>query len=264
MNDFSFGSEHRRQCAFEAQDFQQQRVSKTRSWDRPRSKRNPDVVGILASGGLDSSILLKHMLDAGRRVKPLYVQSGLCWQADEKMTLEHYLAAVSVARLEPLTVLDLPLADLYGDHWSITGRNTPDANTPDEAVFLPGRNALLTIKAALWCQLHGIDKLAIATLVSNPFEDASDAFFDQLEQVFNTMRPSIHFLRPFAGLNKQQVMELGQAFPLDWTFSCIAPREGAHCGKCNKCAERQAAFRLICSKDPTQYARPAVAGRTTE
>ena len=35
---------------------------------------------------------------------------------------------------------------------------------PDEAVFLPGRNALLTIKAALWCQMHGINELAVATL----------------------------------------------------------------------------------------------------
>ena len=216
-------------------------------------KHEVNAIGLLVSGGLDSSILLKHMLDVGRRVKPLYVQSGLCWEAVERAALNNYLDAVRVPRLEPLTVLDLPLADVYGDHWSITGRDIPEAGTPDEAVFLPGRNALLTIKAAIWCQLHDINELAIATLESNPFEDASDSFFDQLERVFNALGPPIRLLRPFAELNKQQVMELGRAFPLDLTLSCIAPHDGAHCGKCNKCDERQEAFRLDGRRDPTQY-----------
>ena len=70
-------------------------------------------------------------------------------------------------------MLKLPLADIYGDHWSITGRNIPVAGTSDEAVYLPGRNAILIIKAALWCQLHGIKELALATLASNPFKDPS-------------------------------------------------------------------------------------------
>lgn len=154
-------------------------------------------------------------------------------------------------------MLDLPLADVYGGHWSITGRGIPEAGTPDEAVFLPWRNALLTIKAALWCQMHGIHELAMATLESNPFEDASASCFGQLEQLFNAMGPPIRLVRPFAELSKQQVMELGRTFPLDSTFSCIAPHDGTHCGNCNKCAERQAAFRLIRMKDPTQYAYAA-------
>lgn len=218
-------------------------------------KQEPEVVGLLVSGGLDSSILLKHLLDVGQRVRPFYIRSGLCWQAVEQKALERYLDAVAVRELEPLTVLDLPLADVYGDHWSITGRNIPEAGTPDEAVFLPGRNALLTIKAAIWCQVHGIDELAIATLRSNPFEDASASFFDQLGAVLSLAqsRP-FRLVRPFGELDKQQVMELGRTFPLESTFSCIAPRDRAHCGRCNKCAERQTAFRLIGGKDPTKYA----------
>ena len=65
-------------------------------------------------------------------------------------------------------VLDLPLADLYDNHWSIHGKNVPGPDTPDDAVFLPGRNALLVIKAALWCQNHEIETLALAPLASNP------------------------------------------------------------------------------------------------
>jgi 7-cyano-7-deazaguanine synthase len=226
--------------------------------EQMRSKQSQNVVGVLVSGGLDSSILLKYLLDAGRIVKPFYIESGLCWQDAERTALRSYLSAVANPRLGPLTVLELPLADIYGDHWSITGHDTPDAGTTDSAVFLPGRNLLLTIKAALWCQMHGIDELAIATLHSNPFEDATDSFFCELESVLSKMLPrTIRLARPFAEHHKQQVMEIGRSFPLDLTFSCIAPRGSAHCGRCNKCAERQAAFHLILDSDPTQYAYEA-------
>jgi 7-cyano-7-deazaguanine synthase len=223
--------------------------------------READVVGLLFSGGLDSSILLRHMLDGGRRIRPLYIRSGLYWQAAEESALKRYLDTVGVRQLEPLTVLNLPLADLYGDHWSVSGRNPPSAGTADHAVFLPGRNMALTIKAALWCQMHGIKKLAMATLASNPFEDASASFFDKLEQAFNVMGPPIQFVRPFAELRKKQVMELGRNYPLGSTFSCIAPYDGEHCGRCNKCAERQEAFRLGGRRDPTYYAFAAAGER---
>ena len=65
--------------------------------------------------------------------------------------------------------------------------NVPGADTPDEAVYLPGRNALLAIKAALWCQLHDIDVLAVATLKSNPFDDASASFFHHLGLALSAM-----------------------------------------------------------------------------
>jgi 7-cyano-7-deazaguanine synthase len=42
--------------------------------------------------------------------------------------------------------------------------------------------------------------------------------------------------------------------PLELTFSCIAPAGSLHCGQCNKCAERQRAFRLSSMPDPTRYA----------
>jgi 7-cyano-7-deazaguanine synthase len=220
-----------------------------------RLKHKTETVGLLVSGGLDSSILLKHMLDMGRRVKPFYIRCGLYWQAAEESVLDRYLNAVADDRLAFFTVLNLPLGDLYGDHWSVTGRGIPAAGTPDEAVFLPGRNALLTIKAAVWCQLHGISELGIATLRSNPFHDASASFFDQLgDMLSKTETTPIRFARPFGELGKRQVMEIGRSFPLHLTFSCLTPRHRMHCGLCNKCAERQEAFRLIDMKDPTRYA----------
>ncbi|MBI1322835.1 7-cyano-7-deazaguanine synthase, partial [bacterium] len=43
-------------------------------------------------------------------------------------------------------------------------------------------------------------------------------------------------------------------FPLEHTFSCLSPVDGGHCGRCNKCAERQKVFRDAGIADLTSYA----------
>ena len=219
-----------------------------------------EAIGLLASGGLDSCILLAALLDQGRRVQPFYVRSGLAWEADELAGLRRFLAVLasrngeSRGQLAELVVLDVPLADLYAGHWSVTGRDVPDHSTPDEAVFLPGRNALLIVKPAIWCQLRGIGQLALATLKSNPFPDATESFFAALGAALSSGGGApLEIVRPFEHLSKTEVMRMGRGYPLAQTFSCIAPRGGLHCGKCNKCAERIAAFRAAAMPDSTVY-----------
>ena len=213
-------------------------------------------LGLLVSGGLDSGILLGHMLEQGRTVQPFYVRSGLFWEADEFRTLQGLLAHFACERLRPLVVFDLPLTDVYSDHWSVNGRAVPGADTPDEAVYLPGRNALLVVKAAVWCRLNGVDELALAPLGSNPFPDAGPDFFDTFQRAMNiAVDGQLKIIRPFAELHKRDVMELGRRYPLELTFSCIAPQDHLHCGRCNKCAERRVAFSLINGVDPTRYAQ---------
>ena len=48
-------------------------------------------------------------------------------------------------------------------------------------------------------------------------------------------------------------MALGAHQPLELTFSCLAPVGEIHCGRCNKCAERQAAFQAVGQPDRTSY-----------
>jgi 7-cyano-7-deazaguanine synthase len=213
-----------------------------------------NAIGVLASGGLDSSILIGHLLRHGRRVQPFYIRTGLVWQAEELPALERFLAAIATKDLAKLVVLDLPLADLYDGHWSMTGRDIPSADSPDEAVYLPGRNALLIVKAAVWCQLHGVGELAMAPLGTSPFDDASSAFLRDFEAAINRGgQRQVRLSRPFGEMNKRQVMSLGRDLPLELTFSCISPTRGLHCGRCNKCAERQSAFRDAEMIDKTPY-----------
>lgn len=219
------------------------------------SSPRPAAVGLLISGGLDSGILLADLLRRGHEVQPLYVRAGLYWEPAELAALQRLLAHLACPTLRPLVTFDMNLADVYGEHWSVTGVGVPDAATPDEAVYLPGRNALLLIKPAIWCALHGIEELALAALGSNPFADATPEFFAGLERTLSlaTSQP-LRFTKPFANLHKDEVMRLGRGVPLELTFSCIAPADGLHCGGCNKCEERRNAFRASKLPDPTCYA----------
>ncbi len=213
-------------------------------------------LAVLVSGGLDSAILLAEMLPQHPAVWPLYVRFGLFWEETELHHLRRFLDAIRTPSLQKLTVLDMPVADLYGEHWSLTGIGVPAAGTADAAVYLPGRNVLFLAKAMLWCHLHGVAALALAPLESNPFADATPAFFTAYEAIVNqAIGATVHVVRPYAGLHKEAVLERGRHLPLQWTFSCMRPRDGRHCGLCNKCAERRQAFSRAGCPDPTVYHR---------
>ncbi len=113
---------------------------------------------------------------------------------------------------------------------------------------------LLLSKALLWCHLHGIPAVALAPLQGNPFPDATPAFFAALAAVVNqAVEGRVRVLQPYRELPKVEVMRRGRGMPLQWTFSCIRPQGGKHCGVCNKCAERRQAFRDAQLPDPTLY-----------
>ncbi|MCA9229380.1 MAG: 7-cyano-7-deazaguanine synthase [Planctomycetales bacterium] len=219
-----------------------------------------ETIALMMSGGLDSAILLGHLLKQGFQVQPIYITTGCVWQAAEQRAIQSFIRKLPSNSVDPLVELDMPLADLYGEHWSMTGKGVPSQETLDEAVFLWGRNPLLLVKAMLWCATQGISQLNMATLESNPFADATPTFFQQFEQSLKTATgASVKVVVPFANLSKQQVLELGADLPLHLTFSCLAPIDGMHCGICNKCAERTLGLQALPAGDPTSYAeQPAL------
>lgn len=197
-------------------------------------------VCVLASGGLDSCALVAAMAQRYRQVYPVFVRQGLRWEVAELRALRRFLKA---AHLPAPTVLDLPVRDLYGAHWSVTGKGTPGARTRDAAVYLPGRNLLLLSKAAVFCAENLIGTIAIGSLGHNPFTDATPRFFRAFARL-----SGIRVIAPFRQLSKEQVIRRYRQLPLHLSFSCLAPVRGQHCGHCNKCAERQRAFQLVSNK----------------
>jgi 7-cyano-7-deazaguanine synthase len=212
-------------------------------------------VAVLASGGVDSAVLTAEFLRDGHAVQPIYVRFGLAWEAEEQAHLRGFLDTLSGAELRPLITLDLPVADTYGAHWSLGTEDVPDAHTPDDAVYLPGRNLLLLAKSSIWCALHGYPTIALGTLKGNPFADSSREFFGDVAALVHTaVGHRLEIATPFAGLDKAQVLQRGRDLALAYTFSCIDPVGDLHCGRCNKCAERRRAFAEASVDDATRYA----------
>ena len=214
------------------------------------------ATALLLSAGLDSAVLAaaeaRHTT-----VHPVYVSAGLAWEAAERRVLERLLAAGPYEALAPLAHLTFPVADLYPPtHWALTG-TPPGFDTPDEDVYLVGRNVLLLSKAAIHCARHGLDRLVIGPLAGNPFPDATPAFFTAMAAALSMgLAHDVRIEAPLLQHDKAEVIRMGLSLgvPLALTLSCMAPRDDRHCGTCSKCRERRDAFLESGVPDPTTYA----------
>jgi 7-cyano-7-deazaguanine synthase len=189
-------------------------------------------------------------------VVPVYLQCGLRWEAAELHWLRRVLRYLRANALRSLQRIELPLHGVYGHHWSFTGRRVPHATSRDAAVYLPGRNVLLISTAAIVSAERGMSAIALGVLKGNPFGDATPRFFARLADCLTqALSYPIRVLAPLRRLTKAQLIRSADPACLAFTFSCLNPRGLTHCGRCNKCAERQRAFRAASVPDPTVYAR---------
>ena len=231
---------------------------------------------VLLSGGLDSAVLVAHEASRGE-VQPIYVSVGLAWEAAERALVDRLLAAVPFRdRMRPLAVLSVDMRDVYAaTHWAVEGR-PPSYHTPDEDVYLPGRNVILFGKAGVFCAAARLDRLVIGTLEHNPFPDATPEFRGAMQRALSLgLAHDLRIDAPFAGLSKADVIRRGAALgvPFDRTLSCMSPRSEQpaagrgqsahrplhtahwiHCGACSKCRERHDAFVDAGIADTTTYA----------
>ena len=128
--------------------------------------------------------------------------------------------------------------------------------SPDTSVFLPGRNILLIGLAAVWCSTHNVFRIGIGSLGGNPFPDATPDFFQKFAAALTSgLDHVVEVKATFRELHKSDVIRRFRDLPLELTLTCMAPRDGKHCGQCNKCRERQVAFARSGVVDPTSYAR---------
>ena len=249
------------------------------------------ATAVLLSGGLDSAVLVADEAASGE-VQPIYVSVGLAWESAERAVVSSFLAAANLnGRVRPLVSLGVDMRDVYAaTHWAMAG--TPPAyHTPDEDVYLPGRNVVLLGKAAVYCAAAKIDRLVIGTLAHNPFPDATPAFREAMARALSLgLDRPLRIEAPYAGTEKSEVIRRGAALgvPFTLTLSCMNPpnafssqlsavsdqpsaisdqpsaishpRAALHCGECSKCRERHDAFVGSGIADPTRYANTANLG----
>jgi 7-cyano-7-deazaguanine synthase len=231
--------------------------------DRGAPPRN-DAICVLTSGGLDSGVLIAELAKEYRTVQPVYVRCGLFWEQAERYWLQRFLKKLRgvYSHIQPLKILSMDLREIYGDHWSLTGKNVPDYHSADFEVYLPGRNIILLAKTAVFCVLSDIPTIATAPLSANPFPDGTPQFYQRIQDVLSEgMATQLALRIPFRQLTKGEVIRIGRDLPLELTFSCICPKDRLHCGECGKCAERIKAFHAVGIEDRTMYQRPPEALR---
>jgi 7-cyano-7-deazaguanine synthase len=214
------------------------------------------ATAVLFSSGLDSAVLAAAEARTCQ-VHPVYVSAGLAWEREELAAVVRLLAAPAYRSLAPVARLTFTVEDLYPPtHWALRG--TPPAfDTPDEDVYLTGRNVALLSKASIYCAQQKLSRIAIGPLAGNPFPDATPEFFSTMARALSLgLAHQITVAAPFVEMDKSDVIRLGAELgvPFELTLSCMNPRQGLHCGRCSKCRERRDAFHEAGITDPTAYA----------
>jgi 7-cyano-7-deazaguanine synthase len=219
------------------------------------TSRSGQATAVLCSAGLDSAVLVAHAARSSLAV-PVYVSVGLAWEAGERRMLRRLLAAPAFVGVAPLELLELDMRDLYAPtHWAVRGE-PPAYDTPDEDVYLVGRNLVLLTKAGVLCGQRRIPRIAIGPLAGNPFPDATAEFFAAMGRALSLgLAHEIEVVAPFARMRKHEVIRLGAGLgvPFELTLSCMDPQADAHCGRCSKCRERRDAFAEAGLDDPARY-----------
>ncbi len=220
-------------------------------------------VAVLTSGGMDSCAMLA---DTAQRdvAHPIYVKTGMIWEAAEQAALDRFLQAIPSPNLMPLTILELPAKPLLGaQHWTMSNDEIPEYDAPDETVYIPGRNIVLISLAAIWCSLNNIHQIQIGTLAGNPFPDATPEFRELIAKSNATgLDHPLTVSAPLSNFHKPDILtKFGTRFPLHLTLTCANPASvdanaTQHCGACNKCRERHEAYDDAGIPDLTTYKAP--------
>ena len=210
-----------------------------------KRENKAQAVAVLCSAGLDSAVLLAETAARGRAV-PIYVATGLAWEAAERRALDRLVSALPHRdNVAGVVTLHVDMRDVYpATHWAIRGE-APAFDTPDEDVYLEGRNIVLLSKAAVYMARERLERILIGPLDGNPFPDATPEFFAAMSKALGLgLATPITIEAPLLRESKADVIRRGLALgvPFELTLSCMQPVEGRHCGRCSKCRERQDAF----------------------
>ncbi len=212
---------------------------------------------VLFSGGLDSTILAKKLVNEGAEVRLLSINYGQRHQKE----LQHAEKIACLMKLPQKVICFPDLGLLLGGN-SLTDDSIelPEGHYAEESMkstVVPNRNMILLSLAGGHALSIDYDTIAYAAHAGDHtiYPDCRPEFAEAMGNALALSDwKSLALHRPFVNLSKVDLVELGLLLeaPLEHTWSCYAGRE-IHCGKCGTCVERKEAFALAKSKDPTKY-----------
>lgn len=214
---------------------------------------------VIASGGMDSAVLLALSKDQGP-VKSLSFDYGQRHKCELKFAerMAKYLqiphAVADISAVAPL---------IQGESSQVNPDiPVPEGHYADENMkqtVVPNRNMIML-------------SIAIGHAISIGYDFVSYGAHAGDHTIYPDCRPEfataiataallcdfeqIKVIRPFIQMGKHDIAALGHGKNIPWelTWSCYKGSGIAHCGKCGTCVERKEAFQLAQLDDPTVYA----------
>lgn len=185
----------------------------------------------LASGGIDSSVLMFMLKKSNHEVFPLHVNYG---QKAEKMELKSTQKVCEILNLS-LEVMNIPGLGIIS-----SGLTNSQISATENPLF-PARNLLLLTIGSSYAFTKSIKVISIGLLTNPTFPDQTIKFVKSSEtSISDAVGTSMKLLVPFIELNKREVVSLATKydFPLDLTYSCYEGSEPP-CERCASCQERK-------------------------
>jgi len=212
---------------------------------------------VLLSGGMDSTVLLGHLLRGGTDCRTLSIDYGQRHVREldaARLIAAHYGVEHRVADLSSLKPL------LAGSALTSDDVPLPHGHYAEEsmkATVVPNRNMLMLAIAGAWAISVKADWIAYAAHAGDHaiYPDCRPEFMSAFERaLYLADWHKVRLVAPFTDFTKASIALMGVRLgvPLHLTYSCYAGRE-EHCGKCGTCTERREAFALAQVIDPSTY-----------
>lgn len=192
---------------------------------------------LLASGGMDSTVLAYDLAQKGQRIVLLFLDYGqhcveMEWETLKRVSPQLYKNDIRIIKI----------GDVYKESQSrmIIEANLWADNIVTDDLYLPYRNLLFLSIASAYAQSLGARNVYSAFINSNHAKeiDCSMNFFTELETLLESYG-SVKLHMPYREMSKTDVAKLGIQLgaPIANTYSCQVNSQNP-CGACPNCVDR--------------------------
>ena len=208
------------------------------------------------SGGLDSGVMLYHMLSKGDDVHGLTFSYG---SKHNDMEYKHAVKLCSGVNVE-LTRIHIPLDGFLKSDLLKSGGDIPEGYYTDDnmkSTVVPFRNGIMLSIATGFAESNGYEQIHIGNHYGDHtvYPDCRASFTIPMGcAIKNGTDGKVELVSPFCNIDKTDIVVMGEGLGVPWvdTYSCYKGQE-EHCGVCGTCVERIEAFKNAGIKDPTRY-----------
>lgn len=223
----------------------------------PIGRRQEKRVAVIASSGLDSTVVATKLVRDGWKVTLLHFTYGCHAETREVAAIKNIAQVLDCEfkflHVDLAQILGLRSSRLFDKTAEISGAI---AGSEFAHEWVPGRNFVFVALATAWAEANGHHAVALG----NNLEEAG-AYPDNEEEFTTLLNKAVPYavqahyamdvLSPVGNLMKHEIVALGLKLkaPFHLTWSCYKGGD-VHCGECGPCFMRRTAFARNGAVDP--------------